>query len=58
MCIRDSNITGITSGQKLFALFIAVPVLVGTNFCTGHHMGKAIRWVKDDSNKDQNGINI
>ena len=37
----------ITAGQKLAGLFIGVPLLVGTQFCIGHHMGKAIRWSGD-----------
>lgn len=48
----------ITPGQKLFGLFIGVPLLMGMNFCTGHHMGKAIRWAEDDSNSGKGGVRI
>ncbi len=39
----------VTPGQKLAGLFIGVALIVGMNFCAGHHMGKAIRWAEDDS---------
>lgn len=48
----------ITPGQKLFGLFIGIPILMGMNFCTGHHMGKAIRWAEDDSNKKDGRVKI
>lgn len=47
-----------TPGQKLFGLFIGVPIVMGMNFCVGHHMGKAIRWSEDDSNSGKSGIRI
>ena len=47
-----------TPGQKLFGLFIGVPIVMGMNFCVGHHMGKAIRWAEDDSNKRDGRIKI
>ena len=48
----------ITPGQKLFGLFIGVPIVMGMNFCVGHHMGKAIRWSEDDSNSGKSGVRI
>lgn len=47
-----------TPGQKLFGLFIGVPFVMAMNFCTGHHMGKAIRWSEDDSNSGKSGVRI
>lgn len=52
------NLSHITAGQKLFGLFVGVPLVIGANFCVGHHMGKAIRWAEDDSNKGKSGIRI
>ncbi len=46
------KINHITGGQKLAGLFIGVPLVVGTNFCVGHHMGKAIRWTRDNNTSD------
>jgi hypothetical protein len=49
-----------TSGQKMAGLFISVPIIMATmatNFCVGHHMGKAIRWTEDDPRSD-NGVRI
>lgn len=39
----------VTPGQKLFGLFIGVPLVMAANFCVGHHMGKAIRFVEDSA---------
>jgi hypothetical protein len=50
--------TGITPGQKLFGLFIGVPLVMGTNFCVGHHLGKAIRYAEDEPRSDKNGVKI
>jgi hypothetical protein len=33
--------------QKLAAFVIAAPLIVGTNFCVGHHLGKALRRLDD-----------
>jgi hypothetical protein len=52
------NIIKMTSGQKMAGLFIGVPLLMGTNFCVGHHMGKAIRWAEDDPRPSKNGVRI
>jgi hypothetical protein len=52
------NIIKMTSGQKLAGLFIGVPLVMGMNFCVGHHMGKAIRWVEDDERPGKNGVRI
>jgi hypothetical protein len=49
---------GATPGQKLFSLFIGVPLVMGMNFCVGHHMGKAIRWAEDDSKSNKGGVRI
>jgi hypothetical protein len=50
------NITRLTAGQKLGGLFIAVPIVMGTQFCMGHHIGKAIRWSEDEPRSNKNGI--
>ena len=50
--------TGATPGQKLFGLFIGVPILMGANFCVGHHMGKAIRWAEDEPRSGKSGIRL
>jgi hypothetical protein len=50
--------TGATPGQKLFSLFVGVPLVMGANFCVGNHMGKAIRWAEDDSNSGKGGVRI
>ena len=47
-----------TSSQKLAGLFIVVPVVMGTNFCIGHHLGKAIRYVEDEQPPNRNGGKI
>lgn len=47
-----------TPGQKLAGLFIGIPLIMGTNFCVGHHMGKAIRYAEDDSRSSKNGVRI
>ena len=33
--------------QKLGIAFIGVPFIVATNFCVGHHLGKALRNLDD-----------
>jgi hypothetical protein len=50
----SSSLVKVTSGQKLAGLFIGVPILMATNFCVGHHFGKALRYSEEDplSNKD------
>ncbi len=52
------TLSHITAGQKLFGVFVAVPIVIGANFCVGHHMGKAIRWAEDDSNSGKGGVRI
>ena len=52
------NIIKMTSGQKLAGLFIGVPLVMGMNFCVGHHMGKAIRYAEDDERPGKNGVRI
>lgn len=50
-----------TPRQKIATLFIIVPLLIGTNFCVGHHMGKTIRYLADnkgDPSKDGIRINL
>ena len=36
-----------TPMQKGFIFFILTPFIVSSNFCVGHHMGKAIRYGED-----------
>jgi hypothetical protein len=50
--------TTITPGQKLFGLFIGVPLVMGMNFCVGHHMGKAIRFAEDDPKPSSEKVKI
>ena len=33
--------------QKIVGICIAAPLIMATNFCVGHHLGKAISYVKD-----------
>jgi hypothetical protein len=47
-----------TPGQKLFGLFVGVPLVMGMNFCVGHHMGKAIRFAEDEPRSGQSGIRL
>jgi hypothetical protein len=46
-----------TSGQKMAGLFIGVPMLMATNFCVGHHFGKALRYSGEDPSSDK-GVKI
>lgn len=48
----------VTPGQKVAGLFIGVPLVMGMNFCLGHHMGKAVRWAEDDSDAKDGRIKI
>jgi hypothetical protein len=48
----------ITPGQKLFGLFIGVPLVMGMNFCVGHHMGKAIRFAEDEPRSGKSGVRL
>ena len=50
--------TGATPGQKLAGLFIGVPIVMATNFCVGHHMGKAVRWAEDEPRSGKSGIRL
>ena len=46
--IPSKTINVATHGQKLFGLFVGVPLAIAANFCVGHHIGKAIRFAEDD----------
>ena len=37
-----------STGTKLSALFIGVPIMMGTSFCMGNFFGKGIRHVQDN----------
>lgn len=37
----------LSTGAKLGGLVIGVPLAVGLNFCFGHQLGKAVRYLKD-----------
>jgi hypothetical protein len=39
--------------HRLAGIFIGVPVLVGTTFCLGHHLGKAVRYAEDTPYKGE-----
>jgi hypothetical protein len=47
-----------TPGQKIFGLFIGVPIVMGMNFCVGHHLGKAIRYAEDEPRSGKSGVRI
>jgi hypothetical protein len=47
--IATNLISTITPRQKLAGLFIGAPLIMAANFCVGHHMGKAIRFVEDSA---------
>ena len=52
------SVVRMTAGQKMAGLFIGVPLVMGTNFCVGHHMGKAIRWAEDEPRTGKSGVRI
>ena len=52
------NLMKVTSGTKLGALFIGVPIIMGTNFCIGHHLGKAIRYAEDEPRPGKNDVRV
>jgi hypothetical protein len=52
------SVVRMTTGQKMAGLFIGVPLVMGTNFCVGHHMGKAIRWAEDEPRTGKSGVRI
>ena len=52
------NIMKMTSGQKLGGLFIGIPFIMATNFCVGHHLGKAIRYAEDEPRPGKNDIRL
>lgn len=49
--LNTPAISNIPPGQKLAGLFIIVPFLMASNFCVGHHMGKALRYAEDGPKK-------
>ncbi len=53
-----NTINRLSLGSKLIGVFIITPLLVGTNFCIGHHLGKAIRYTDYDFKQDKNKNNI
>ena len=48
-------ISTITPRQKLAGLLIGAPLIMSANFCVGHHMGKAIRFVEDAAKPSTGG---
>ncbi len=52
------NISRLTGGQRLAGLFIMVPLVMGTQLCMGHHMGKAIRYCEDEPRPGKGGARI
>jgi hypothetical protein len=42
------SIPKITPGQSMAGIFIGVPFIIGTNFCVGNYLGKALRYAEDD----------
>lgn len=36
-----------SSRQNLARIFIGIPLIMGTNFCIGHHIGKAVYYVEN-----------
>jgi hypothetical protein len=41
------------TNNLLFSLFVGVPFLVGSVFCTGDMMGKSIRYLEDKNTKKE-----
>ena len=50
-------ISTITPRQKLAGLLIGAPLIMSANFCVGHHMGKAIRFVEDTPKHSTDTLN-
>jgi hypothetical protein len=42
------------ANNLLFSLFVGIPFLVGSVFCTGDMMGKSIRYLEDKNTKKEN----
>ncbi len=48
-----------TANALITAAFIGVPIVMGTTFCTGNYLGKAVRYVKDiPSDPDDKKVKI
>lgn len=47
-----------TPGQLAGVLLLGVPLAIGTNFCLGHHMGKAIRYVENQPHSKNDNVKI
>jgi hypothetical protein len=46
--LRTMNLQmSITPGQGLAALFLGIPFVVGSSYCTGHHFGKTFRHIDE-----------
>ncbi len=43
----DETNVNLSPRQKFVGMCIAAPLIIATNFCVGHHLGKAISYVKD-----------
>jgi hypothetical protein len=50
--------TARTPGQLASALLLGVSLAIGANFCLGHHMGKAIRYVEDQPRSNKGNVKI
>lgn len=53
--IRNQGINPKTPGQFLAALLLGPPLVSGSVFCLGHHLGKAIGYSKESNNKTIQG---
>lgn len=47
-----------SAGNKLASLFIGVPIMMGTSFCIGNFLGKAVRHVKDIPSDPHSSITL
>jgi hypothetical protein len=48
--LSSMNLRGLPSAavtQKIGTLALGVPLIMATNFCIGHHLGKALRHLDD-----------
>jgi hypothetical protein len=57
--VEKNAMTHKSAKALLGAAFIGVPIVMGTTFCTGNYLGKAVRYVKDiPSDPDDKKVKI
>jgi hypothetical protein len=54
---RNQSIKPATPGQFLAAILIGPPLVSGSVFCLGHHLGKAVGYAEESENK-KNHVSI